>query len=143
MQNYTSLDDRRANVSRSQGIFTFSVYSVFTLVVPYLVFQTTTESKVLRGKVDFLCFNIAALLRRVDKGVPALFRKIDINRSAGLQIHFFTSSRVKNLHILIPNNSRFKAIAYRRLQECTFGNIVLQLKLFHLSDKILLKCKRY
>lgn len=59
-----------------------------------------------------------------------------------LHIHFFTSVRMRNLNILVPNG-RFNAIAYRRLKECTFGNIVLQLNLFHLSDKILLKCKRH
>ena len=45
------------------------------------VTHVLTGSKLPRGKVQ-LCFKVAELLWRVERGVPALFRKININQSA-------------------------------------------------------------
>ena len=58
--------------------------------------------------------NVAALLRRVDTGVPALFRKIDINRSAldiSNCLHLSDKFAYSD-----PSQDSFLCLAYPRLK---------------------------
>jgi len=72
--------------SRGVRVFEFSVCTqshTFSLANTFdSVTHLLTVSKLPRGKIE-LYFNVAVLVRRVDRGGSALFRKGDINRSVG------------------------------------------------------------
>ena len=99
-----SLEDRRADVSRGQGLFAFSIYTAY-----YRVLTATSISRnFLEGKSNSIPTS-QQLLRKVDSHFPILSRKVDSDWSAVYISTCLHLRRVTNLHILTPNNSAFYA----------------------------------
>ena len=100
-----SLEDRRADVSRGQRLFAFSVYTAY-----YRVLTATSISRnFLEGKSNSISTS-RQLLRKVDRRVPVLSPKVNSNRSA---VHIATClhlSRGINLHILTPITTVFSTL---------------------------------
>ena len=92
-----SLEDRRADVSRDQRLFAFSVYTVY-----YRELTATSISRnFLEGKSNSISTS-RQLLRKVDRHVPVLSRKVNSNWSAVYISTCLYLRRVTNLHILTP-----------------------------------------
>ena len=72
-----SLEDRRANVSRGQRLLAFSVYTAYY----HMLNATSIRRNFLEEKTNSNSPS-QHLLRKVDRRVPVLFRKVDINWSA-------------------------------------------------------------
>ena len=72
-----SLEDRRANVSRGQRLLAFSVYTAYY----HMLTATSIRRNFLEEKTNSHSPS-RHLLRKVDRRVPVLFRKVDINWSA-------------------------------------------------------------
>ena len=72
-----SLEDRRANVSRGQRLLAFSVYTAYY----HILTATSIRRNFLEEKTNSNSPS-RHLLRKVDRRVPVLFRKVDINWSA-------------------------------------------------------------
>ena len=76
-ESNVSLEDRRADVSRGQRLFAFSVYTAY-----YRVLTATSISRnFLEGKSNSISTS-RQLLRKVDRRVPVLSRKVNSNWSA-------------------------------------------------------------
>lgn len=83
VQNYTSLEDRWANISRSKTIFASSVCThshtfSFSNSFDSVTHCVSTVSRLPQGRVE-LYFKVAALLQRVHRHILALFWKIYAN----------------------------------------------------------------
>ena len=72
-----SLEDRRANFSRDQRLLAFSVYTAYY----HMLTATSIRRNFLEEKTNSHPPSWH-LLRKVDRRVPVLFRKVDINWSA-------------------------------------------------------------
>ena len=72
-----SLEDRRANVSRGQTLLAFSVYTAYY----HMLNATSIRRNFLQEKTNSNSPS-RQLLRKVDRHVPVLFRKVNINWSA-------------------------------------------------------------
>ena len=96
-ESNVSLEDRRADVSRGQRLFAFSVYTAY-----YRVLTATSISRnFLEGKSNSISTS-RQLLRKVDRRVPVLSRKVNSNWSAVYISTCLHLRRVTNLHILTP-----------------------------------------
>ena len=97
-ESNVSLEDRRADVSRGQRLFPFSVYTAY-----YRVLTATSISRnFLEGKSNSISTS-RQLLRKVDRRVPVLSQKFNSNWSAVYISTCLHLRRVTNLHILTPS----------------------------------------
>ena len=85
-ESNVSLEDRRADVSRGQRLFAFTVYTAY-----YRVLTATSISRnFLEGKSNSISTS-RQLLRKVDRRVPVLSQRVNSYCSAVYISTFFTS----------------------------------------------------